>query len=167
MFRKRVILSLMLLSFLWVLNPGTLIQSFPPNIIANPSFRPTSPERDYEKGIVEASGMPLRSGSSSAPFGSSIDPGEMEKFFDQVISEKLTKYQIPGATVSVVKDGQLFFAKGYGWANFAENIPVRADQTLFRIGSTSKLFTWTAILQLVEQGKLDLDADVNTDLKMF
>jgi CubicO group peptidase (beta-lactamase class C family) len=64
----------------------------------------------------------------------------------------------------VVKDGKPLFAKGYGYADVASKQPMNAEQTLVRIGSTSKLFTWTAVMQLVEQGKLDLDTDVNTYL---
>src|SRR3954468_6161893 len=68
---------------------------------------------------------------------------------------------IRGAVVSVVKDGQVLFQKGYGYADVEEKKPVLPDQTLFRPGSVSKLFTATAVMQLVEQGKLDLDRDVN------
>jgi CubicO group peptidase (beta-lactamase class C family) len=60
-----------------------------------------------------------------------------------------------------VKDGQVLFAKGYGYADVEAKKPVLADQTLFRPGSISKLFTATAVMQLVEQGKLDLDRDAN------
>jgi CubicO group peptidase (beta-lactamase class C family) len=67
----------------------------------------------------------------------------------------------PGVTVSVVKDGQVLFEKGYGYADVAKLTPVDARTTLFRPGSVSKLFTWTAVMQQVEAGKLDLDADVN------
>lgn len=91
----------------------------------------------------------------------------MEAFLDGLIGKQLDEYHIPGATVAVVKDGELFFAKGYGYADLEQNRPVVADQTLFRIGSTSKLFTWTAVMRLAEQGKLDLNADVNTYLKDF
>ena len=74
-----------------------------------------------------------------------------------------------GATVAVVKDGQLLFSKGYGYADATGRIPVGSgeDAVLDRLGF--KLFTWTAIMQLVEQQKLDLDADVNrylTELKI-
>ena len=95
------------------------------------------------------------------------NPQEVETFFDGVFAATLEQQQIPGATVSVVKDGQLLFAKGYGYADLERQFPVVADKTLFRIGSISKLFTWTAVMQLVEQGKLDLDADVNTYLSDF
>ena len=95
------------------------------------------------------------------------NPQELETFFDGVFAATLEQQQIPGATVSLVKDGQLVFAKGYGYADLEREVPVVADKTLFRIGSISKLFTWTAVMQLVEQGKLDLDADVNTYLSDF
>ena len=80
---------------------------------------------------------------------------------DGVMTAQLRENHIAGATVSVVKDGALFFAKGYGSADVRQQRSVQADSTLFRIGSVSKLFTWTAVMQLVEQGKLDLNADIN------
>ncbi len=95
------------------------------------------------------------------------DPRELETFLDGVISVQLTDNHIPGATIAVVKDGRLFFAKGYGDADRQHGKLVNAQTTLFRVGSVSKLFTWTAVMQLVEQGKLDLHADVNTYLKTF
>jgi CubicO group peptidase (beta-lactamase class C family) len=67
----------------------------------------------------------------------------------------------------VVKDGQLFFAQGYGYADLERWIPATADTTIFRAGSVSKVFTWTAVMQLVEQGQLDLNADVNIYLTNF
>jgi CubicO group peptidase (beta-lactamase class C family) len=95
------------------------------------------------------------------------EPGELETFLDGVISTQLQVDHIPGAAVSVVKDGQLLFAKGYGSADLQAGKPVNAQTTLFRVGSVSKLFTATAVLQLAEQGKLNLHADVNTYLKTF
>jgi CubicO group peptidase (beta-lactamase class C family) len=94
-------------------------------------------------------------------------PEELEAFVDGFVGGELEAYDVAGLTVAVVKDGQLFFAKGYGWADVERRVPVEADKTLFRPGSVSKLFTWTAVMQLVEQGKLDLDADVNTYLTQF
>ena len=92
------------------------------------------------------------------------DPREVETFFDGVIAIQLATHHIPGATVSIVKDGKMLFAKGYGFSDLDKRIPVVADKTLFRVASVSKLFTWTAVMQLVERGKLKLDTDVNTYL---
>lgn len=86
---------------------------------------------------------------------------DLEAFMDAAVPLQLEREDIAGATISVVKDGQLLFAKGYGFADVENKKPVAADQTLFRPGSVSKLFTWTAVMQLHEQGKLDLDRDVN------
>lgn len=95
------------------------------------------------------------------------DPEELEDFLDGVMSTQLEGHHIPGATVAVIKDGELFFAKGYGYADLKNREPVVADETLFRVGSVGKPFTATAVMQLVEEGKLDLNADVNTYLKDF
>ncbi len=86
---------------------------------------------------------------------------DVEAFLDGVLPLQLAREDIAGATVAVVKDGKLLFARGYGYADVAKKAPVSAETTLFRPGSVSKLFTWTAVMQQVEQGKLDLDRDVN------
>ena len=93
-----------------------------------------------------------------------IDPAELETFLDQVIQEQIGEDHIAGAAVSVVQDGEVIFAKGYGLADVAANKPVDPETTLFLIGSISKIFTDTAVMQLVEKGKLDLYVDVNTYL---
>ena len=92
------------------------------------------------------------------------DTAELEAFLDDYFGSTMAEYHIAGAAVSVVKDGRLLFAKGYGYADIEKGIPVDPEQTIFRIGSVGKTLTWTAVMQLVEQGKLDLDADVNTYL---
>jgi CubicO group peptidase (beta-lactamase class C family) len=92
---------------------------------------------------------------------------ELEAFLDGIMAVHLEANHVAGATIAVVKDGKLFFAKGYGWADLKNKKPVLADRTLFRPGSVSKLFVWTAVMQLYEQGKIDLDADINTYLKDF
>lgn len=86
---------------------------------------------------------------------------DVETFLDGIVPLQLGRNDIAGATVAVVKDGKLLFAKGYGYANVQNKKPVSPQETLFRPGSISKLFTWTAIMQLYEQGKLNLDHDVN------
>ena len=92
------------------------------------------------------------------------DPAEMEAFLDDLLAKEMEENHIAGAAISVVKDGKLFFAKGYGYADLENKIPVDPERTVFRIGSVTKLFTWTAVMQLVEQGRLSLDADINTYL---
>ncbi len=86
---------------------------------------------------------------------------DFREFFDTVIPQQLADEHVAGATVAVVQDGEIAFSKGYGYADLAAETPVQADQTLFFIGSDGKLFTWTAVMQLVEQGKIDLHTDVN------
>ena len=85
---------------------------------------------------------------------------DVEAFLDALIPSQLQNRDIAGAVVSIVKDGQILLAKGYGYADFAAKKPVVADKTLFRPGSISKVFAAIAVMQLVEQGKLDLDRDV-------
>jgi len=92
---------------------------------------------------------------------------KLEAFIDGVMYAHMKENHIAGATFSMVKDGEIIFKKGYGYADIEKEKPVSPDTTMFRPGSVSKLFTWTAVMQLYEQGKLDLDADVNTYLKAF
>lgn len=98
-----------------------------------------------------------------APAGP-LDPQALERFVDGYLAAQMPANHIAGATVAVVKDGRTLFVKGYGYADVARRAPVDPERTLFVLGSLSKLFTWTAVMQLVEQGKLDLDADVNAYL---
>ena len=90
-----------------------------------------------------------------------LTPADLSSFFDGLIPALIERDDIAGAVVAVVKDDQLVFAKGYGYADVSARRPVTVDGTLFRPGSISKLFTWTSVMQLVEQGKLSLDVDVN------
>jgi CubicO group peptidase (beta-lactamase class C family) len=99
--------------------------------------------------------------STASPRRGPTDPAELQGFLDGLMAAWLRDTHIAGATVAVVRDGQVLLTRGYGLANVATRQPVDGDRTLFRIGSISKLFTWTAVMQLVEEGKLDLDADVN------
>lgn len=89
------------------------------------------------------------------------DPQELEALIDSVLEEEITNSTTPGAVVSVVKDGQLFFAKGYGYADLDRRVPVVVDHTLFRVASLSKLFTATAAMQLYEQEVIQLDEDIS------
>ena len=92
------------------------------------------------------------------------DTSDVDAWLDGYMPYAMETGDIAGAVVVVVKDGQVLTERGFGYADVAKRMPVDPSATLFRPGSVSKLFTWTAVMQLVEQGKLDLDADVNTYL---
>jgi CubicO group peptidase (beta-lactamase class C family) len=90
-----------------------------------------------------------------------LTAADVEVFLDGLIPAFLEHNNVAGGVVIIVKDGKVLFGKGYGYADVKTKKPVSVDETMFRPGSVSKLFTCTAVMQLVEAGKLDLDADVN------
>ena len=94
------------------------------------------------------------------------DRAEFEAFTDGVMHELLAQFHAVGAVVTVVSGGDLFFAKGYGYSDWQLQDLVDPETTLFRIGSVSKLFVWTSVMQMVEQGLLDLDVDINEYLDL-
>ncbi|WP_262695691.1 serine hydrolase domain-containing protein [Kordiimonas aquimaris] len=91
---------------------------------------------------------------------------DLETFMDAAVDTQMKALDIPAVSVSIVKDGNILLSKGYGIADQSQNSPVTGD-TMFRPGSISKLFTWTAVMQLVESGKLDLNTNVNSYLTSF
>jgi CubicO group peptidase (beta-lactamase class C family) len=95
------------------------------------------------------------------------NPEELEAFLDAFFSEQMKKLHVPGAAFVLVKDGEIFFEKGYGYSHLEKKEPVIPDGTIFRMGSLSKLFTASAVMQLYERGKLNLNDDVNKYLKHF
>ena len=104
---------------------------------------------------------PLPAAGSAA---ASLSAQDAEAWLDGFLPFALRRAAIPGAVVVIVKNGQVLLEKGYGVSDVARNTRVDAKATLFRVGSVSKLFTWTAVMQQVEQGRLNLDTDVNTYL---
>ena len=97
----------------------------------------------------------------------SFDPVRVESFIDGVIASKMHNKNIAGATLCIIKDGGIIIKKGYGYSNYSERTLVNPDETLFRIGSVSKLFVWLAVMQQVERGNLDLNRDINDYLVDF
>ena len=95
------------------------------------------------------------------------DATELEAFLDSFFAEEMEDRNIPGAAFVMVKDGEVFLQKGYGFADLDRQVLVDPERTVFRAGSVSKLFTWTAVMQLVEQGMLAPDADVNQYIDEF
>lgn len=99
--------------------------------------------------------------STAAPVAHPLTKEDAELLIDGFLPYALKRGDIAGAVVTVVKDGQILLAKGYGVADRETNEPVDPEKHLFRPGSISKLFTWIAVMQQVEAGRIDLDADIN------
>lgn len=96
------------------------------------------------------------------------DPAQsVREFADAYVSRQLKEHQIPGAAIAVVAGGRQVFAQGYGVAEVETGRPVDAEQTVFAPASVVKLITATAVMQLVERGLIDLNADVNRYLTTF
>jgi CubicO group peptidase (beta-lactamase class C family) len=93
-----------------------------------------------------------------------LTKADADAWLDGYMPYALKAGAIPGAVVVVVKDGQILTQRGFGYSDLKTQKPVDPELTLFRPGSVSKLFTWTAVMQLVQAGKLDLDKDVNAYL---
>jgi CubicO group peptidase (beta-lactamase class C family) len=106
---------------------------------------------------LAAGTMPARSAESPR----ALTRADAEAWLEGFLPFALAQGDIAGAAVVIVKDGEVLTARGYGFADTALGTRVDPARTLFRTGSVGKLFTWTAVMQLVEAGRLDLDRDVN------
>ncbi len=93
------------------------------------------------------------------------DPEELGALVDDFFETELVESHIPGVVFLMVKDSQVFFSRGYGFADLENHVPVDPHRTVFRVGSNSKTLTAAAVLTLVDEGRLDLDGDVNDYLK--
>jgi len=116
---------------------------------------------------TQALPQPSATRAPLAPWAQADRPltkADLEAWLDGYLPFALERGDVAGAVVVVVKDGQVLLQKGYGYADVAAKKPIDPEITMFRPGSVSKLFTWTALMQLVEAGKVSLDADVNTYL---
>ncbi|MEK5236531.1 serine hydrolase [Paenibacillus sp. FSL L8-0470] len=90
-----------------------------------------------------------------------ITAKSVEEFADAFFARADVKKKLTGALFVVVKDGKVLLNKGYGYSDVASKTPIHPDTTRFRMASISKLFTTTAVMQLTEQGKIDLDRDIS------
>ncbi len=89
-----------------------------------------------------------------------------QRFEGLTLAQVMEKVAVPGVSVAVIKDFQVHWAKGYGTADVTSGAPVTVD-TLFQAASISKPVAAMAVLRLVQDGKLTLDADVNSLLKSW
>jgi len=119
-----------------------------------PAAAPVSPAATPTEGTAATK-------PADAQVAKALTADDVNAWLDGYMPYALATGDLAGAVVAVVKDGQILTERGFGYANVERKTPVDPKLTLFRPGSVSKLITWTAVMQLVEQGKLDLDADVN------
>lgn len=154
---KRLALALILSMFLSVSSSGAASG----NQIA--PLQRVTPEvaggREQRLISTKATAVPSRSGPINTP--------EFEAFLDAYFSEQMHALHIPGATFVLVKDGEIIFAKGYGYADLENQVPYDPDQTLFWAASVAKIFSVVGVLQLYERGMIGLDDDVNQYLVDF
>jgi CubicO group peptidase (beta-lactamase class C family) len=88
----------------------------------------------------------------------------LDHFIDGVVAQQIVAREVAGAVVTIIRDDRVVFNRGYGFADIEQGLAVDPERSLFRPGSVSKLLTWAALMQLVEAGRVDLDADINTYL---
>ena len=120
----------------------------PPKTVASAPLAPTT------ASVTTATTPPQ-------PVAHPLEKADLEAFFDGLVPLQMERSDVAGATVLVMKDGQELLKKGYGYADVTKKSAVNPDTTMFRLASISKLFTWVSVMQLAEQRKLDIDADVN------
>jgi CubicO group peptidase (beta-lactamase class C family) len=116
--------------------------------------------------LVVAPAVPTVAAAPSGPTAqldhpSLDDRAELARWLDETLADQLERHRVPGATVVVVRGNETVHAAGYGYADLESGRPVVANETVFSVGSTAKLLTWTAVMQGVEDGRLALDRDVN------
>lgn len=131
------------------------------SVSAQESLSPVASEPMPSEPMTESMDVGPATPDARDEAGHLLTKSDVGAWLDGFMPYAIGRGDIPGAVVVVVKDGQILLARGYGYADAANRVPVDPATTLFRVGSVSKLATWTAVMQLVEQGKLDLDVDVN------
>lgn len=123
-----------------------------------PDLAPPSPLATQHAAPAPATQAPTLPGQQASR---QLSQADVDTWLDGFMPYALQTGDIAGAVVVVVKDGQVLTQRGFGYADVDKQQPVDPAATMFRPGSVSKLFTWTAVMQLVQAGKLDLDRDVN------
>lgn len=100
---------------------------------------------------------------SNIPLG---DYGFTSSYIAPLIKSEMKKHDITGLSIALVDNQRVLWAKGFGYADKANKVPA-TPETIYRAGSISKLFTATAVMQLAEQGKMDIDKPLQTYLPKF
>jgi CubicO group peptidase (beta-lactamase class C family) len=131
-------------------------------LTANAQKTETAPATALPAAATQATVPPAAAlAAAGAAPAATLTAEDVNAWLDGYMPYALHTGDIAGAVVAVVKGGQIVTERGFGYSDVEKRAPVDPKLTLFRPGSVSKLFTWTAVMQQVEQGKIDLDADVN------
>jgi len=145
-------------SLLFSVSCAAMLFSALPASAQGPAPAKTPPAKNAAQAAIEQATPAAEPLANGVP---QLTRGDAEAWLDGFMPMSLKTGDIAGAVVVIVKDGAILLQKGYGYSDVEKRTPVDPERTLFRPGSVSKLLTWTAVMQLVEQGKLDLDADIN------
>jgi CubicO group peptidase (beta-lactamase class C family) len=145
---------------------GTSVSFTIPGIPGNPSFDGTLDEAagtisgTFRQGGAEL-GFSLARGAAPAEGARQALAG-----FDDFTAQAVKAWNVPGAAVAVVADGEVVFSQGFGYRDLEAELPV-TEKTLFAIGSTTKAFTTTTLGMLADEGKLDWDEPLRTYIPSF
>ena len=155
------------LSFTWRSRFGRLVKRAV--VLMAALALPATAQSPADPNPARAVFSPATTPTGATPINSGRAPGalngaDLNAWLDGFLPYSLDAGGIAGAVVVVVKDGQVLTARGYGYSDMRTRQAVDPAKTMFRPGSISKLFTWTAVMQQVQAGKIDLDRDVNTYL---
>lgn len=116
------------------------------------------PQLPLQKPKQPTAPLPLPKPNPATP--ASLTPEDVTAFMDGFLPLQLQRDDVAGAVISIAQNGQILLQKGYGYADWKKKTPVDPVKTTFRPGSISKLFTYVAMMQMVERGKLNLDANI-------
>ncbi|MFC9711037.1 serine hydrolase [Paenibacillus sp. NPDC056933] len=142
---KRVFLATVMLTTLTATAPGLGVHA----------EKDSTPVSEKKQMIFD------NKGESSQGSNHAITTQSVEAFADEYFSQPDVQKQLNGAVFVVVKDGKVIMSKGYGYEDMVSKKPVDPETTVFHMASISKLFTTTAVMQLAERGKIDLDQDIS------
>ena len=160
----RCTLSIVLSALLLVVAGAAVAQQ--PESPREPAVAPATPVAEGEATAATMAGAALPADPAPDPQAAAreAEDAAFVAWVDGLAAGLLAREDLAGLVVSVVRDDRVLLARGYGMASFDPPRPADADTTLFRIGSISKTFTYTAVMQLVAEGRLSLDDLVNDRL---
>ena len=110
--------------------------------------------------VMPSAGFGQTAPSGSARTAAPADLPSLAAFVDGAVAQEIASREVAGAVVTVVQNGRILFSRGYGFSDANRTVPFDGLDTLVRPGSISKLFTWIALAQQIERGKVDMDAPI-------